>query len=200
MAQPLEAPAREHWSSSAWPQLLPELAERIVGCLDRNDIAVTFRHVNKATAARFSCPQHATIRLSEPVPPHAFAAHWLAPGAMRGLNLERRKQLVRLVAATGVLPNVEVVLQAMGFMGAAAEALMGAAVAGQLSMCQWLWDHNRSLTDDVPYSRFTTTVLQAAASEGHQHVCEWLLATDHTLFPGGAVDAAVRGGHVALAE
>ncbi|KXZ46034.1 hypothetical protein GPECTOR_47g309 [Gonium pectorale] len=120
--QPADEPAREHdWSSFIWPQLPSELAERIVGYMGRFYIVTTFRQVNKATAERFSGPQHTSIHLSEPVPPHAFAAHWLTPGATRGLTLERRKQLVRLVAASGVLPNLEVALQAAGFTGAACD-------------------------------------------------------------------------------
>ncbi|KXZ49730.1 hypothetical protein GPECTOR_20g587 [Gonium pectorale] len=109
-----QVPVPHHWSFRVWPQLLPELAERIVHCLDRNDIAATFRRINKTTAEHFSGTLHTTIHLSEPVPPHAFAAHWLTPGATRGLTLARRRKLVRLVAASGVLPNLEVALQAVG--------------------------------------------------------------------------------------
>ncbi|KXZ47447.1 hypothetical protein GPECTOR_35g885 [Gonium pectorale] len=125
----VETPARGHWSLRVWPRLLPELAERIVGFLDRHEIAATFRHVNKATAEQFSGPLHTTIHLSEPVPPHAFAAHWLAPGATRDLTLERRKELVRLVAASGVLPNLEVALRAAALVGVVAEAFKAAAAA-----------------------------------------------------------------------
>ncbi|KXZ41771.1 hypothetical protein GPECTOR_289g773 [Gonium pectorale] len=143
----MEAPARERWSSRVWPQLLPELAERIVDCLDGNEIAATFRGVNKATAEHFSGPQHTTIRLSEPVPAHAFAAHWLAPGATRGLTFYMRCELVRLTARSGVLANLEVALQAAGFLEAVAEAFGAAAGVGHLAMCQWLWDYSRNLIE-----------------------------------------------------
>ncbi|KXZ49731.1 hypothetical protein GPECTOR_20g588 [Gonium pectorale] len=140
-----------------WPQLLPELAERIVGCLDHNHIAATFRRISKTTAAHFSGPLHATIHLSEPVPPHAFAAHWLTPGATRGLTLVRRRKLVRLVAASGVLPNLEVALQAVGYDGAVGGAFEAAAGAGQLLTCQWLWNHRRNRECDQRIARFALT-------------------------------------------
>ncbi|KXZ46016.1 hypothetical protein GPECTOR_48g449 [Gonium pectorale] len=207
MAQqhPAEAPARELWSSRVWPQLLPELAERIVGCLSCNDVAAAFRQVNKATAEAFSGPQHTIVRLSEPVPPHAFAAHWLAPGATRGLNLVRRRKLVRLVAASGVLPNMEVMLQAAGFYGAAAEALNEAALAGQLLMCQWLWDQLANGADDLadPRGEYNaSSALAFAACGGHRHVCEWLLALVDRVSPSAEnlVYAAASRGHVDLAE
>ncbi|KXZ46078.1 hypothetical protein GPECTOR_47g353 [Gonium pectorale] len=196
--QPMETPAEEHWSSRVWPQLFPELAERIVGCLDRNNISATFRHLNKATAKHFSGPQHTIIRLMEPVPPHAFAAHWLAPGAMRGLTLERRKKLVRLVAASGVVQTVELALQAAGFTGAAAEAFKAAAGAGQLPVCQWLWDHSRFV--DGLDAFCAEHALATAARGGHRHVCEWLLTAHHRSRCDGAIRAAYCGAHMDLAE
>ncbi|KXZ41486.1 hypothetical protein GPECTOR_438g320 [Gonium pectorale] len=196
------APAREHWSSSVWPQLLPELAERIVGFMDRNDLAATFRQVNKATAEHFSSPQHITIYITEPVPPHTFTAHWLAPGATRGLTLERRWKLVRLVAASGLLPNLEVALQAAGFTRAVAEAFNAAAGAGQLQTCQWLWEYSRSHTEDFHDAVRADDALKLAAGGGHRHVCEWLLALERhkdALHVPVAIVAAT-GGHADLAE
>ncbi|KXZ46065.1 hypothetical protein GPECTOR_47g340 [Gonium pectorale] len=196
----VKEPSPEPWSFRVWPQLPPELAERIVGCLGRNDIAGTFRHLNKATVEHFSGPQHTLIRLSEPVPPHAFAAHWLTLGATRGLTLERRKDLVRLVAASGVLQTVELALQAAGFVGAVVVAFKAAAGAGQLPMCQWLWDHSSSRTEDPLDARSAEDALDAAAGGGHRHVCEWLLAIKTHQLRTGPVYAALRGGHADLAE
>ncbi|KXZ51830.1 hypothetical protein GPECTOR_11g27 [Gonium pectorale] len=204
--QPVREPAPEHWSHRVWPQLLPELAQRIVGCLEDNQVAVTFRSLNKATAQHFSGPQHTTIRISQPVPPHAFEAHWLAPGATRGLTLEARKKLVRLVAASGVLPNLEVALRAAGFVEAVAEAFQAAAGAGQLPMCQWLWDHSRSRTEDLHGTVRCSAheAMGAAAGGGHRHVCEWLLAVNRDALRGQwghrTICAAARAGHMDLAE
>ncbi|KXZ48207.1 hypothetical protein GPECTOR_29g113 [Gonium pectorale] len=177
--QLVETPAREQWSSRVWPRLLPELAEHILGCLNVNEIAATFRHVNKATAEQFSGPLHTTIHLLEPVPPHAFAAHCLTPGATQGPTLERRKELVRLVASSGVLPTLEVALQAADFVGAVAEAFKTAAGAGQLSMCQGLWDHSRNHPEGFHATCSSRDALKAAAGGGHRHVCEWLLTVQH---------------------
>ncbi|KXZ49693.1 hypothetical protein GPECTOR_20g550 [Gonium pectorale] len=195
-----QSSAREHWSSGVWPQLLPELAERILDRMDRNDIAATFRLVNKATAEHFSGPLHTIIHLSEPVPLYAFAAHWLTPGATRGLTLERRKKLVRLVAASGVLPNLEVALQAVGFVGAARTAFLAAAGAGQLSTCQWLWNHSRGRAEAPLDACSTDDALDSAAGGGHRRVCEWLLSTLHSTLQHEAAFAAARGGHGDLAE
>ncbi|KXZ43945.1 hypothetical protein GPECTOR_77g41 [Gonium pectorale] len=189
-----------HWSVSVWPQLPSELAERIVGYLDRNDIATTIRPINKATAEHFSGPQHTTIRLSEPVSPHAFAAHWLAPGATRGLTTERRRKLVRLVAASGVLPNLEVALQAAGFMRAVAEAFNAAAGAGQLQTCQWLWEYSHSRANDLFAPCRVDDALESAAAGGHRRVCEWLVAIVHNAPLDSVVTTAARSGHADLAE
>ncbi|KXZ46013.1 hypothetical protein GPECTOR_48g445 [Gonium pectorale] len=198
MAQqhPAEAPAPEHWSSRVWPQLLPELAERIVGCLSCNDVAAAFRQVNKATAEAFSGPQHTIVRLSEPVPPHAFAAHWLAPGATRGLTLKRRRQLLSLAAASGVVANLEVAIQAAGCL-LTHQVFEAAASAGKLEACQWLWEQGCPENEKRAYE--LTDVLAAAAGGGHRHVCEWLLGRGVSWQSSGAAEAA-RGGHVGLME
>ncbi|KXZ53498.1 hypothetical protein GPECTOR_7g948 [Gonium pectorale] len=192
-------PVAQDWSRCVWPLLPPELAERIVGKLDRYDILVSFRRVNKATARHFSGP-HTRVRLSKPVPPHAFAAHWLAPGATRDLNLERRRQLVRLVAASGVQANLEMALQAAGFVEAATEALKSAAGAGNLPMCQWLQDYSRSCGDGEFVQRNDHVAWRAAAGGGHRHVCNWLFLLTDCQPDEDAVPAAARAGHVGLAH
>ncbi|KXZ45037.1 hypothetical protein GPECTOR_59g645 [Gonium pectorale] len=146
------------WGSHG-PRLLPKLAEKIVGCLDPNEVPL----VNKAAAAQFRAPHHTTYRLSQPVPPHAFAAHWLAPGATRGLTLQRRRQLLSLTAASGVVANLEVAVQAAGCL-LTAGVLEAAAKAGQLGSCVWLWEHG------CPAAKGYDNLLAAAASGGHRHV------------------------------
>ncbi|KXZ55194.1 hypothetical protein GPECTOR_3g339 [Gonium pectorale] len=162
-------------------------------------MATTFRQLNKATASHLSGPQHVTVRLSEPVPPHAFAAHWLAPGAAKGLTLKRRKKLVRLVAASGVLPNMEVALQAADFVGALRAAFEEAAGAGHLPVCQWLRDLSVRTADAHDALR-ADEAMQAAAGGGHQHVCEWLLPIHPRALRGPDIRAAASKGHLDLAE
>ncbi|KXZ42159.1 hypothetical protein GPECTOR_193g316 [Gonium pectorale] len=112
-------------TSRVWPQLLPELAEKIVSCLDPNEVP-SFRLVNKASASQFRAPHHTTIHLSQPVPPHAFAAHWFAPGAVRGLTLARRRQLLSLTAASGVVANLEMAERAAGCLATTERLWRGA--------------------------------------------------------------------------
>ncbi|KXZ45039.1 hypothetical protein GPECTOR_59g647 [Gonium pectorale] len=169
--------AQSTCSSRVWSQLLPELAEKI------------------AAAAQFRAPHHTTYRLSKPVPPHAFAAHWLAPGATRGLTLQRRRQLLSLTAASGVVANLEVAVQAAGCL-LTYDVLRSAAKAGQLDSCVWLREHGCPTEDD---DSDCSGLLAAAASGGHRHVCEWLLGLGLTWRSSGA-DQAARGGHVGLME
>ncbi|KXZ46067.1 hypothetical protein GPECTOR_47g342 [Gonium pectorale] len=67
-------------------------------------------------------------------------------------------------------------------------------------MCQWLWDHIRSRTEDLYIPGRTCDAWAAAAGAGHRHVCEWLLAVDSDARLTGAVNASARGGHADLAE
>ncbi|KXZ51869.1 hypothetical protein GPECTOR_11g305 [Gonium pectorale] len=183
-----------------WSQLPPELAERIVSFMDRNEVATNFRLFNKAAAAQFRGPQYTTIRLSQPVPPHTFAAKWgaLFGGSTRGLTLKRRQQLVCLVAASGVVPNLEVAQRASRTVQRY-ETFVAAAAAGQLESCKWLRIRN------FPISAIdldSSGLLGAAARGGHQHVCAWLLRAHPRIGPWasrGEAEAA-RGGHVRLMD
>ncbi|KXZ46057.1 hypothetical protein GPECTOR_47g332 [Gonium pectorale] len=179
-----------------WSQLPPDLTERIVHRLDRNEIVATFRLVNKAAASQFSGPEYTTIRLSQPVPPHVFSAHWLAPGATRGLTLEQRRKLLCLTAASGVLRNLEVATQGTG-CSPNQDAFRAAVGAGQLLICKWLlrkgsYDFSRIRTDD-------TRAFEAAAGSGHVHILEWLQESG----PGysfGAAPSAARSGHLTTVD
>ncbi|KXZ48562.1 hypothetical protein GPECTOR_26g465 [Gonium pectorale] len=175
---------------SVWAvlQLPPDLVDRIIGQLDHNEVVTTVRLVNAAAAARIGGPERTTVHLSQPVPPHAFAAHWLAPGATRRLTLERRIKLQCLTAASGVVANLDVAQRATG-RAPTHEVLAAAAAAGQLAACQWLvdriWDSGSG--DDAP---------NAAAAGGHIHVCEWLLFEGKCVWTIGPVAEAARHGHV----
>ncbi|KXZ51162.1 hypothetical protein GPECTOR_13g649 [Gonium pectorale] len=179
-----------------WPQLPDDLVDKIISFLGPNEVP-HFRLVNKAAASRFCGPEHITLHLSQPVPPHAFAAHWLAPGATRGLTLARRLQLLSLTAASGMAANLELVVRAAGCLPTY-EVLEAAAASGQLGSCQWLHEHG---CPTCKRGAKESGLLAAAAGGGHRHVCEWLLGLglDHTWGSDGAAEAA-RGGHVGLAE
>ncbi|KXZ43419.1 hypothetical protein GPECTOR_91g573 [Gonium pectorale] len=193
----MEEQPQQHWSSGVWPQLLPELAERIAGSLDSITIATSFRVVNKATAAHFSGPEHTTVRISQPVPHHVFAAHWLAPGATRGLTLAQRDKLICLTAASGELDNLGAALEVAGCPPSAAlfEAL---ACAGRLALFKILWHLGISKHANMEY--ILKRALTGAARGGHRHVCEWLLEQNPDAWSWKAVTAAARSGHADLVD
>ncbi|KXZ41748.1 hypothetical protein GPECTOR_296g798 [Gonium pectorale] len=179
--------------------LPPELTERVSRFVERNEVACNFRMVNKAAAARLRGPDYTTIRLSQPVPPHAFAAHWLAPGATRGLTLARRRQLLCLTAASGAVANLPAALEAAGCL-LTYEVFKAAGAAGQLASCQWLRQQGCPASHEMAEFTGDDTLLTCAAGNGHAHVCEWLLSVDPDAWTRCAVEAAARGGHVGLME
>ncbi|KXZ43229.1 hypothetical protein GPECTOR_97g767 [Gonium pectorale] len=179
-----------------WPELPPEIAEHIARSLNRNELATSFRSINKAAAAQFRGPEYTTIRLSQPVPPHAFAVHWLAPGATRGLTREQRVHLLCLTAASGVVANLEAAQQAAGCLLTYA-VFEAAASAGQLDSCRWLRNEECPINE---FYQHASGLLAAAAAGGHQHVCEWLLSFNmrfesHWL---NSAAGAAHGGHAGL--
>ncbi|KXZ49139.1 hypothetical protein GPECTOR_23g67 [Gonium pectorale] len=132
-----------------------------------------------------------------PVPPRAFAEHWLAPGATRGLTLQRRRQLLCLTAASGVVANLEVAMEASGCL-LTHEILEAAAAAGQLAFCQFC--SQRSCSPGCGRVESFSSALSCAAKAGHRHVCEWLLEAEPRAWSWGAVAAAAVGGRVGLVE
>ncbi|KXZ48190.1 hypothetical protein GPECTOR_30g286 [Gonium pectorale] len=176
---------------------LPELVERFARFLPPNVVACALRLVDKATSVQFrGRPQFATVRLSHPVPPWAFAARWAAPGAMTHLTLAQRHQLLCLTAASGVVTNLQLALRLAGCVQAPdheAELLCAAANAGRLDACQWL------LTHCAPGGDHNCTALFAAAWTGQLAICELLLHSS-IRWTFGAVLGAARGGHLDLAR
>ncbi|KXZ48841.1 hypothetical protein GPECTOR_25g426 [Gonium pectorale] len=179
---------------------LPGLVERFASCLGPNFVACTLRQVNKATAEQFrGRPEYpSTVRLSQPVPQHAFAARWAPRGAMRDLTLTQRQRLLRLTAASGVVANLEVALGAVGVIpdSQLEEEILGAAAAGGLAAAV-----RCILGFGYGDTHVIGKTLCTAAGAGHQAVCEVLLADDRA--PGVTADdvaAALRGGHSGLAD
>ncbi|KXZ47035.1 hypothetical protein GPECTOR_38g272 [Gonium pectorale] len=183
-------------AESPWHKLPIEVLECIASYLPPNEAAGSFKFINKA-ASQLCAPEYATIRLSQPVPPHAFAAHWLAPGATRKLTLKQRRRLVTLTAASGVLPNLEVAVQAAGCLPTW-EVLKAAAAAGHLRPCQWLWGQG------CPTSGYgESNILAVAAGAGHLHICKWLTMVEPVWSCESieaAAKAAARGGHLRVAD
>ncbi|PNH04454.1 Ankyrin repeat domain-containing protein [Tetrabaena socialis] len=174
---------------------LPEVVHHFARFLGGNELAATLRLVNKATAAQFPGPQHTTIRLSLPVPHHAFVWRWGGPNTTRSLTVRQRQQLPCLTARSGSISNLEVLLPRDDLTSPVAAAVLEAAAgAGQLEACRWLRQLGCPLDDPL-------TMWEAAAGRGHRAVCEWLLDEgDRPADVWAASAAAARGGHVDLMD
>ncbi|KXZ47034.1 hypothetical protein GPECTOR_38g271 [Gonium pectorale] len=174
---------------------LDMLADQLLP-LGPNDVPLGLRCISKAAVSLLPAPKYTTIRLSQRVPPRVFAAHWLAPGATRKLTLKQRRQLMNLTAASGVVPNLEVAVQAAG-CSPTHETFMAAAAGGHLDSCEWLFDHGCPVMDDD----CEVDALSAAAKAGNEHMCEWLSTLEEGDYNGAAAtEAALRGGHPGLAD
>ncbi|KXZ43757.1 hypothetical protein GPECTOR_81g207 [Gonium pectorale] len=183
---------------------IPGLVERFASFLHPNEVICTLRCVDKATAAQFrGRPEFATVRLSQPTPPHAFAARWAAPGAMRDLTLAQRKQLLHLAAASGVMANLEVVLEAVGWVLDLKELtppLNAAASGGHVDVVRCLMGLARHLGPWPPPE--ITSSLGAAVEAGHTAVCEALFQSigAQDLWSVMQVCAALRAGRPGMAD
>ncbi|KXZ45297.1 hypothetical protein GPECTOR_56g393 [Gonium pectorale] len=183
---------------------LPEiLIPGILDCLlPRNGLACSLRVVNKATAAILGTPEFMTVRLSEPVPHHAFAWRWGRPGAMRDMTRAQRRELLCLTAASGATDNLALAARAVacpltaevgyaagkaGQLGSCAmlaelgydmgRAVEGAAAGGHLALCEELLSRWAGVRHDL----FICAV--AAAKAGHVHVAEWMMRRDEGMRP-----------------
>ncbi len=175
---------------SACPQLGPQLWDAIARLLPPNEVATNLRLVCKDFALQLRDPSaHATVTMSQPVPPSAFASHWAT--AIQALSQGRISRLACLTATSGSIPN----LTALRELGCAlpGEALRAAATAGQLDSVRWL-----HLNCSYP-SHATHTALEAAARAGHMEVCRYLHSAGCKLYSSTLCEAA-RGGHRGVVE
>lgn len=92
--------------------ILPHIITRVASFLPPNEVAASLRLVCKAFAKLLSSYFH--VRLSRPVPHHAFLWRWCSPTAMRPLALRQRLKLLCLVASSGCLDNLQAALEATG--------------------------------------------------------------------------------------
>ncbi|KXZ48023.1 hypothetical protein GPECTOR_31g387 [Gonium pectorale] len=180
--------------SGCCPIWLPNLVERIASFLPSNDVACALILVDKSTAALFrGRPQFSTVRLSQPVPPWAFARRWGAPGAVRSLSLDLRRKLLCLTAASGIVANLDYAMDVVGFIPTAKDktaVLNAAAASGQAEMCRLL------LGRGYPPNRET---LCAAAKGGHLEACQTLL-DGGVWWDAWSAAGALAGGHTRTAD
>ncbi|PNH07782.1 hypothetical protein TSOC_005731 [Tetrabaena socialis] len=168
--------------SRSW---LPEIVERFAKSLTPNEVAGTLRLVNKASAAQFRGPKHTTIRLSQPVPHHAFVRRWAGPGAMHSLARKQRRELLCLTARSGVIANLELLL-GRGDMPPSKDddIFRAAASAGHKETCGWL------LAKSCPEADRWKAAASAAAG-GHVALMDWLLLHAAPLMEGDVTDEEV---------
>ncbi|PNH01266.1 Ankyrin repeat domain-containing protein, partial [Tetrabaena socialis] len=173
---------------------LPEFVERFAVSLMPIEVACALRLVNKAAAAQLSAPQHTTIRLSQPVPHHAFAWRWGGTDSMCTLARHQRLELLRLTAYSGSIASLEVLLARDDLPPVLSVGVLEvAAAAGQLDVCVWLRQRGCPCEE--------VEALEAAAGGGQQAVCEWLLANGRgNAGVSDAAAAAALGGHVGLMD
>ncbi len=180
------------FSESGLLRLPRDLLDRLACHLPPNDVALGLRLASCTLASALCQPHHTTVHLSHPVHPRAFAGRWGCPEATQRLTLRQRLTLLRLTAASGVVPNFLLLHRQRSFhrllkchdyeqLGCADTAtdcctpfqlcLEAAAGAGRLQMCRLLlqpgflsvWYHDIEV------------VAGAAVSAGHKQVVQLLL-------------------------
>lgn len=179
---------------------LPDIVSRIADFLAPNEVAATLRLVCKATASFKPAPVDATtgvparrqqlrpraantIRLSEPVPRHAFHSRWIASGGLHRLSLRQRQRLLALTAASGDLTNLRAAAAAAA-CSIGSEVAVAAAAAGRLHVLRWLQRRGVGMAG--------WQVLAAAAGSGRREVFLWLVGRQRAA--GGGEGAAVGSG------
>ncbi len=140
------------------PSPLPrDLLLHVLSFLPPNVLALGGRLACKDAAQHFPAPQHATVRLGLPLPPHAVGT-WQAAGreAMRQLPFRRKLRLLSTAAASGCEANLEV-----------AWALLKPCLFPDLLPNFYTAVCVKGLGSDPG---------TAAASAGHAHVLPWLVS------------------------
>jgi hypothetical protein len=181
----------------AFLELPPDVQLRIAVCLHPNEVVASLFLVSKAVHWLLSA-WPAVVRLSQPVPAHAFAERFAAPGSTRGLTLVERQKLIALAAASGCEANLRVALAAAGCVPGVG-AMCAAAAAGQLATMELLERHGCGTRRCREPSGRVLCPLQAAAAANQPAALEWLLGRGAECSAQVAY-AAARGGHVALLQ
>ncbi|EFJ39446.1 hypothetical protein VOLCADRAFT_108631 [Volvox carteri f. nagariensis] len=204
----------------SWDNLTADIVERVVSFLDPNEVVCTVKEINKAMTSQFR--EKVAIRLSQPVPHHAFNRHWSRPEAVHNFVRSKRRELLLLTARSGSLANLQVAVKAAG-CELSSEVFKAAAEGGNIEMCQWLQGEDcfflsenaaaaaarsghletvrwllQQLRDFRELQNAGSHAFMAAAYAGHQTVCEGLLEDGTPLKYWTGLPGAARGGHVGL--
>jgi hypothetical protein len=178
-----------------WHLLPAEQVRHVASFMEPNEVVCNLRLLDKATAKILE--GWTTVRLSQPVPHHAFASHWRDEDSTRVLSLKQRQQLLCTTARSGSVANLEVAFAAAGCNPTVCVG-NAAAAAGHVHICEWLHSRGvqhgsifnaarsgssamvRWVSQQVadPHDRgyVAAACMVAAAGSGHRMLCEELLA------------------------
>jgi hypothetical protein len=185
---------------------VPTVVRCVARHLTHNEVLLLLLPLNRATADSLPEYRGQPVRLSQAVPPHAFAQRYGHPAALRACTYIERRQLLRLTARSGSLDNLRLLLRGQrrgplrlpwqGRCGAAGcalgpDVLASAAAAGHLDVVRFLRTQLRCAWD--------ASVAEAAARAGHTHVCAWLRSAGCPC-PPSVLAAAASGGAPGMAE
>ncbi|KXZ41360.1 hypothetical protein GPECTOR_522g508 [Gonium pectorale] len=188
----------DHAATTAARTWIPSIIDRIARFLPRNEVSCSLRVIDKATATFLQTPEFTTVRLSEPVPHHAFAWRWGRPGAIRDMTRAQREKLLCLTAASGATANLALAARVAGCrptpeVGYAAGeagqpgscallaelgcdmglAGQGAAAGGHLALCEELMSR-RVFAEDMYRAAELSACGQHAAAAGHTRILDWV--------------------------
>ncbi|KAG2453087.1 hypothetical protein HYH02_002419 [Chlamydomonas schloesseri] len=156
----MAAPKTPAQSQSIW---IPQIAELIAQHLPENEIPMTIRLLDKATATLFNKPLHKMINLSKPCPQHAYAKSWCKPGSLR--RFSRGPEAFEQAARCGHVARCKwLVSLRCGYHPD--HALRVAAEQGHAAVAEYLVLHLHAPRADQ--------AAQVAARHGHSPLALWL--------------------------
>jgi hypothetical protein len=152
--------------------LPPELFLAVCARLHTNEVTATLRLLCRR--ARDLLREQTTLRLSQPMPEHAFRAKWGKPSAFRGLSVLLRRELMSLTFKSGVLANARLLVTGSGSTFETGLAgcepmkmeFTAAGEAGHMDIAKMLLDVSR---------HFIPVVAGGAARGGHLPLLKWVL-------------------------
>lgn len=202
-----------------WPCPLPrELSDHILSFLPRQDIACNVRlSCREANRCFCNSDPYKTVSVSKPVPVQILDACFGSRYDVSRLPFSRRDKLLQLTAGTGVLNNVQVMVERAG-LPVTATAMAFAAAEGHVSVCKWLhgrgcpWQSGDDESDPTrsasPLERFRYSedseapfpAMRAAAQGGHLELCQWLREAGCPAKSYQILCWAAAGGHINVCE
>ncbi len=190
--------------------MLPEdlVIWHVASYLPPNEVACGLRATCKHIASLLSGPKYTTVKMSRPAPKWALEQRWSRDGgAMKSLTLQQRRTILRLVALSGDLANLELMEDTCGCT-LTPSVLAGAAAANQLHACEWLMSRGCPCTREVVLaacSNGSLDILNLLHDDAHASAtCAQVGAPDTSgqdarpCQHSSELEAAASGGHHAV--